>query len=621
MLHVRKSSLPRRSQRKFKFEAYWLANPDCEKVIKAAWEDSSHEPAHIRLSYCASSLEIWAAETFGCVKRKIRSTEEKLKQVQGRSMNNMNLALSRSLSQELDELHLQEETYWHARARANEFRDGDRNTFYFHHKANARRVRNTIEGLENNNADWVSNASGIEGHDPSFTWRSIWGAKALLIHGMRWHVGNGLNVQVWKDNWLSSDTNFGVPSPPPNRLHDPDIVVSDLIDHHIGQWDLAALNMHLEAADIEKVLFIPLIQSPTNDSLFWSGTSDGSYTVKTGYWLGMSDNGGINTLGNQKAWKVVWNVDGPPKLKHFLWRICTKTIPVNAELFRRHIKDSPCCQFCPTQSESINHALFECCHAKLVWESGPLWDVIRERSDECFSISLPDLADQLSKQDMSLLVALAWSVWTSRNKRIFENPAHDSCALAVNFTKYVMDYNVYAARVFGRSVSKKVLSASSWTATSNGVVKINTDAALLPDKSVGLGVVARDSAGCILFTVVRKRTGHWDPGVAEAAALCFGVEMANRLGHNAIWLESDAMTSVQSIVSKRKGHSYFFAFVERILCIVSSFSFFFCSHVSRSGNAFAHLIARSCPSDTMENVRFAPFPESFLTLAGLDINT
>ena len=29
------------------------------------------------------------------------------------------------------------------------------------------------------------------GFDPSFTWRSIWGSKSLLLEGLSWRVGSG----------------------------------------------------------------------------------------------------------------------------------------------------------------------------------------------------------------------------------------------------------------------------------------------------------------------------------------------------------------------------------------------------------------------------------------------
>lgn len=61
-----------------------------------------------------------------------------------------------SLTRELDELHRREETYWYARARANELRDGDKNTSYFHHKASSRQKRNKIGRLKDPEGVWRS---------------------------------------------------------------------------------------------------------------------------------------------------------------------------------------------------------------------------------------------------------------------------------------------------------------------------------------------------------------------------------------------------------------------------------------------------------------------------------
>lgn len=36
------------------------------------------------------------------------------------------------------------------------------------------------------------------GYDPS-CWRSIWGAKSLLLDGLKWRVGLGSAIKVWED--------------------------------------------------------------------------------------------------------------------------------------------------------------------------------------------------------------------------------------------------------------------------------------------------------------------------------------------------------------------------------------------------------------------------------------
>lgn len=64
------------------------------------------------------------------------------------------LQRSHEISEELKELRKLEESYWHAHARANELRDGDKNTSYFHHKATQRKKRNYIRGLFHDQEVW-----------------------------------------------------------------------------------------------------------------------------------------------------------------------------------------------------------------------------------------------------------------------------------------------------------------------------------------------------------------------------------------------------------------------------------------------------------------------------------
>uniref|UniRef100_A0A803MRA4 Reverse transcriptase domain-containing protein n=1 Tax=Chenopodium quinoa TaxID=63459 RepID=A0A803MRA4_CHEQI len=54
------------------------------------------------------------------------------------------------------------------------------------------------------------------GHDPSYSWRSIWGSKSLLLDGLKWRVGNGSSIKVWEDAWIDGDFAHFVPTPPVN---------------------------------------------------------------------------------------------------------------------------------------------------------------------------------------------------------------------------------------------------------------------------------------------------------------------------------------------------------------------------------------------------------------------
>lgn len=64
---------------------------------------------------------------------------------------------------------------------------------------------------------------------------------------------------------------------------------------------------------------------------------NGLYTVKSGYWLGMLGCVGPDIdphgLLLRKQWVMVWNIPGPPKLRHFLWRLCKRSLATKHVLY------------------------------------------------------------------------------------------------------------------------------------------------------------------------------------------------------------------------------------------------------------------------------------------------
>lgn len=62
----------------------------------------------------------------------------------------------------MDELLEIEEIYWRQRSRAVWLKDGDKNTKYFHHKANQRNRRNAINQIKDSEGRWVRSQRCIE---------------------------------------------------------------------------------------------------------------------------------------------------------------------------------------------------------------------------------------------------------------------------------------------------------------------------------------------------------------------------------------------------------------------------------------------------------------------------
>ena len=49
---------------------------------------------------------------------------------------------------------------------------------------------------------YTSFVNAQKGRNPSYVWQSILVAQPIIRQGMRWQVGNGQSICVWKDKWL-----------------------------------------------------------------------------------------------------------------------------------------------------------------------------------------------------------------------------------------------------------------------------------------------------------------------------------------------------------------------------------------------------------------------------------
>lgn len=65
----------------------------------------------------------------------------------------------------------------------------------------------------------------------SFAWKSIQKGRDTILRGMRWRVGDGRSIKIFKDQWLPCVGSGRVLSPPLGR--DLEMMVSELIDHEL----------------------------------------------------------------------------------------------------------------------------------------------------------------------------------------------------------------------------------------------------------------------------------------------------------------------------------------------------------------------------------------------------
>ncbi|XP_021715174.1 uncharacterized protein LOC110683133 [Chenopodium quinoa] len=136
-----------------------------------------------------------------------------------------------------------------------------------------------------------------------------------------------------------------------------------------------------------------------------------------------------------------------------------------------------------------------------------------------------------------------------------------------------------------------------WLPPPCGTIKINTDVSLLNDGWVGLGVVARDDQGVVLFAATRRIRAWWSIEVAEAKAIVWAIRLGLRYGCTNAIIESDCQTIISRLSKEAHYNTELDLVLGDAMAQSTSFDRLQRSHVRRDGNTMAHNLANFFPSD------------------------
>jgi hypothetical protein len=64
----------------------------------------------------------------------------------------------------------------------------------------------------------------------------------------------------------------------------------------------------------------------------------------------------------------MWSIAVPPRLHIFLWLLANGKVPTRDNLSKRKYVEDKTCLFC-SSLETVHHTFFECCVAKMLWET------------------------------------------------------------------------------------------------------------------------------------------------------------------------------------------------------------------------------------------------------------
>ncbi|XP_019172765.1 PREDICTED: uncharacterized protein LOC109168178 [Ipomoea nil] len=118
------------------------------------------------------------------------------------------------------------------------------------------------------------------GNCPSYCWRSIMAAHAMVVSGVRRRIGNGQTTLIWGHPWLRDNPSPLIQTEMPQQLRE--ARVAGLIDLQTHTWDPHILSDLFNPEDVERINMIP-VSLEYEDSWYWMSDPKGIYTVKNAY--------------------------------------------------------------------------------------------------------------------------------------------------------------------------------------------------------------------------------------------------------------------------------------------------------------------------------------------------
>ncbi|CAA7037607.1 unnamed protein product [Microthlaspi erraticum] len=206
-----------------------------------------------------------------------------------------------------------------------------------------------------------------------------------------------------------------------------DLKVADLLLPQSRGWNEDLINTLLPCYK-EEILCIVPGSFDTEDCLAWLPQMTGEYSVKTGYYAardrGPSDL--ISAVNNNFNWiSEVWGGNFAPKLKIFLWKAVQGALPLGENLAIRGIVHQATCIHCG-QAETTLHIFFLYEFAQEVWRLAPFRNQFTSGTltNIKAGIKILNVAVSLPQTGIgagTLAPWIMWSIWMSRNNKIFNN--------------------------------------------------------------------------------------------------------------------------------------------------------------------------------------------------------
>jgi hypothetical protein len=340
-----------------------------------------------------------------------------------------------------------------------------------------------------------------ECYQPSYAWRSILSARDVVQKGVAWVIGNGRKVRIWKDRWVSPQSNSTIFSPV--RLLHEDALVKELFVADSRMWNTNLIYQIFLPSEAHDIVNIPLTSSESDDFLFWSGERHGEYSVRSDHHLLCNEKvlnqSGLSSSLWDNLWKLIWKIPLPTRVRNFMWRLAHDIIPTRCTLRRRGVSLDVVCPLCFDKEESSQHLFMLCSFSQKVWFPSPHGILPPTQMD--LNVWILNWLSSKEPLAVQLFCVSLWKIWFFRNQVIFNQAVFDLVVVASGAHGFVEEFNL--ANLVTRAESC-LRPPMEWSAPPHNFLKVNIDAGRDQLGKVTWGLVIRNHNKEVVYAAMEK---------------------------------------------------------------------------------------------------------------------
>lgn len=332
----------------------------------------------------------------------------------------------------------------------------------------------------------------------------------------------------------------------------------------------------------------------------------GAYTVKSGYWLACS----LDQSEVRKAAMVrpsvnelkskVWKVNTAPKIRIFMWKALSNALFVTDELIARGMKVDPRCERCGFANESINHVLFVCPVARLLWAQIGFPFPSRGFENQSLFENFAYLLEIAAKKEIPEVLSrmfpwILWMLWKNKNAFIFEGKVFEVEATVEKIKEDVRQwFEVHLPTIDNvETCCRRKHVMKKWKSPIDGYLKCNIGVAWSKhSKLAGTSWIVRDCRGVVKLHSRRAFRGVNSLLEAKHLGVVWTVESMVSHKINKVLFEVEAPELV-GVITKPRDWPAYRGFGSEILKVLQRIGEWELQYVSREANKSAFLIARS----------------------------